>query len=246
MKTYSIKSGDTLSGISKRFGITLEEVLAVNPAITNPNLIKVGEKIKIPDNAANLNTTHTASTPSAAPLASSCSPEALKKIVSKLSADKAAQLAVAINQAMQEAEINTMQRQAAFIAQIAHETGGFKWFRELGNDQYFEKYDGREDLGNTEPDDGPRFRGRGFIQITGRNNYEKAGQALGLDLIDNPEQAESMDVGARIAAWYWRTRNLNYFADKDDFITITRRINGGVNGLEDREAYWEKAKRALA
>jgi predicted chitinase len=246
MKTYSVKSGDTLSGISKKFGITLQEILTVNPAITNPNQIKVGDLIKIPDNATNLNTTNTASIPSTAPLTSSCSPEALKKIVPKLSAAKADQLVVAINKAMQEAEINTSQRQAAFIAQIAHETGGFKWLQELGDDAYFARYDGREDLGNTEPGDGPRFHGRGFLQITGRFNYEKAGNALGLDLINDPDQAAKPDVGARIAAWYWRTRNLNYFADKNDFITITRRINGGLNGLEDRESYWEKAKLALA
>ena len=175
--------------------------------------------------------------------------EQLCVIVPGLKKTKALGLAGPLNEAMPEGQINTAVRQAAFLAQIAHETGGFQWFRELGADSYFARYDGRRDLGNTQPGDGPRYKGRGFIQITGRNNYQKAGEALGLDLLDNPQQAETPEVGARIAVWYWGSRGLNTLADKatdEAFISITRRINGGLNGLADRRAYYARAKKAFS
>jgi putative chitinase len=149
---------------------------------------------------------------------------------------------------MQEVNIDTPARQAAFLAQVAHETGGFQWFRELGNQAYFTKYDGRADLGNTQPGDGARYRGRGFIQITGRTNYTHAGQALGLDLVNQPQLAETPEIGARIAAWFWNSRGLNALADQADdeaFKSITRRINGGLNGLDDRRAYYARAQSVL-
>jgi putative chitinase len=169
----------------------------------------------------------------------------LLEIVPKLGPKKAATLLKPLQIAMMEAQIDTPARQAAFLAQLAHETGGFKWFRELGPDTYFEKYEGREDLGNTEEGDGLRFKGRGFIQITGRANYTRAGKALGLDLVSNPTLAETPEVGARVAAWYWSSRNLNKYADRGDFITLTRRINGGLQGLRDRQTYYARAKKAL-
>lgn len=171
--------------------------------------------------------------------------EQLMAIVPRLSEEKAQEVATALAPAMEWAEIDTPLRTAHFLAQIAHETGGFKWARELGKDSYFERYEGRADLGNTEPGDGPRFRGRGYIQITGRYNYARAGEALGIDLIGNPEQAEAPEIAAKIAAWYWWTRDLNKYADADEIRTITRQINGGLNGLADRQAYYDRASAVL-
>ncbi|MCL4502093.1 MAG: hypothetical protein M1438_09580 [Deltaproteobacteria bacterium] len=169
-------------------------------------------------------------------------PEILQEIVPSLDYNKAQEVADALNPAMDWADITTPERQAAFIAQCAHESDHFKTMREYASGR---AYEGREDLGNTEPGDGPRFKGRGYIQITGRSNYTQAAQDLDLDLVDNPEIAETPEAAGYIAAWYWNSRNLNRYADAGDFRTITRRINGGYNGWADRVAFWERAKDAL-
>jgi putative chitinase len=135
-------------------------------------------------------------------------------------------------------------RAAAFLAQCGHESAGFRYLRELGSDAYLDKYDtGKlaQRLGNTPEDDndGQLYRGRGIIQITGRANYRAAGEALGLPLLENPKLAELPEHAATIAGWYWDSRHLNDLADHDgieSFKAITRKINGGLNGLADRFA----------
>jgi predicted chitinase len=146
--------------------------------------------------------------------------------------------------AMKEAGINTVRRIAAFLAQVAHESGNLRYFKELASGR---AYEGRRDLGNVNPGDGVKYKGRGPIQVTGRNNYAAAGKALGLDLINKPELAERGDVGFRLAAWFWNTRSLNKFADQgpSGFDTITKRINGGFNGKADRDAKYRAACKAL-
>ena len=156
---------------------------------------------------------------------------------------KANLYADALNEAMDVFNINTPQRQAAFLAQIAHESAEFRYVEEIASGA---AYEGRADLGNTEPGDGVRFKGRGLIQITGRANYTSCGAALGLDLLANPELLESPQNACRSAAWFWMTHGLNELADADNFRKITLRINGGLNGYEDRLAYWERAKEAIA
>ena len=153
--------------------------------------------------------------------------------------------AEALDSAMQEFSINTPLRQAAFLAQIAHETGGFRWLRELGSAAYLRRYDGRADLGNIEAGDGARFRGRGYIQITGRLNYQQAGAALGYALLTQPELAEQPLYAARIASWWWKNRGLNAVADRGDFLRITKIINGGLSWLSDRERKYAVAKSVL-
>ena len=150
---------------------------------------------------------------------------------------------------MREFSITTPSRQAAFLAQIGHESGGLKYTRELwGPTPAQVRYEGRKDIGNTEPGDGSKYRGRGFIQITGRANYAAAGKALHLDLIGHPEILEEPDMCALSAAWWWFAHGLNERADdvsRDSFVRITQIINGGTNGLPDRLARWEAAKQAL-
>ncbi|WJJ95087.1 glycoside hydrolase family 19 protein [Neopusillimonas aromaticivorans] len=137
-------------------------------------------------------------------------------------------------------------RVAAFLAQVGHESGGFRHTREIwGPTPAQQRYEGRADLGNTEPGDGSRFRGRGLIQITGRYGYQKASKALGIDLIAVPEQLELKPMAARSAAWWWATHGCNEIADAGDFERLTRRINGALNGYPDRIARWAKAKAAL-
>lgn len=148
--------------------------------------------------------------------------------------------------AMDEFDIDTPQRQAAFLAQVAVESGELRYVEELASG---EAYEGRADLGNTESGDGKRFKGRGLIQITGRANYESCGAALGLDLLANPEYLESPANACRSAAWFWKSRGLNELADAGNFRKITIKINGGIGKhthYEDRLAYWETAKEAIA
>jgi predicted chitinase len=136
--------------------------------------------------------------------------------------------------AMLERHIATQDRARMFLAQVLHESGGLNFFEEIASGA---KYEGRRDLGNTQPGDGRRYKGRGPIQLTGRANYRSFGQALGLPLEDRPELAARHDIGWRIAALYWQSRGLNELADQGQFVRITKRINGGTNGLEERVRY---------
>lgn len=155
---------------------------------------------------------------------------------------RAAVFLPAINDAMDEFGIDTPPRQAAFLAQICHESGSLCYVRELASGA---AYEGRADLGNTEPGDGVRYKGRGLIQITGRANYAECGQVLGLPLEQQPELLEQVGAACRSAAWFWTSRGLNEVADRRDFRLITRRINGGLNGFADRLAAWERAEAVI-
>lgn len=165
-------------------------------------------------------------------------------------------------------QINTRLRVCHWMAQLHHESNGFTRLVESLN--YSAKrltevwparfptlvaakpyahnaralanktYGGR--LGNTEPDDGWRYRGRGWIQLTGKANYETFGKLIGVDLVKSPEMAGEPDTAARLAAAYWASKGLNALADKDELATITKRINGGLNGLADRRHQLVRAK----
>lgn len=166
----------------------------------------------------------------------------LKQIL-PLSGRRALTFCQPLNDAMQEFDIDTPARQASFIAQVGHESGQFVYVRELASGA---AYEGRKDLGNTHPGDGPRYRGRGLIQVTGRSNYEACGDALGLDLLANPELLELPVNAARSAAWFWKTHGLNELADAGDQRAVCRRVNGGYNGLAERLAFFEVAEKVIA
>ncbi|MGY2171875.1 glycoside hydrolase family 19 protein [Pseudomonas gingeri] len=152
-----------------------------------------------------------------------------------------------LNTAMQRYQIVGRLRVAAFIAQIGHESGQLRWVRELWGPTAAQLgYEGRRDLGNTQPGDGPKYRGRGLIQVTGRANYAACGEALGLDLINKPELLEQPGPACMSAAWFWASRGLNTLADAGQFTKITGKINGGQNGAEDRQALYVVALKVLA
>lgn len=130
-------------------------------------------------------------------------------------------------------------RLAHFMAQLVHESGSFQFMEEIASG---EKYEGRANLGNTEPGDGKRFKGRGPIQITGRANYRTFGRKIGIDIERHPEIAAAPSIGLHLALEYWRDRKLNERADADDVVGITKRINGGTNGLADRKAHLAKIR----
>ncbi len=180
--------------------------------------------------------------PASGAAAGEISSEQLTAIIPDLSEARAQELLPYLNAAMAEAEIDTPKRQAAFLAQLAHESGGLQWFEEFASGA---AYEGRKDLGNTQKGDGVRYKGRGPIQLTGRVNYRDAGKALGLDLEGNPESVSDPAVGFRTAAWFWKHKDLNELADEGKFNTITRRINGGTNGKASRNRFHARAQAAL-
>lgn len=175
----------------------------------------------------------------------------LQQIMPRLAAAKLQLYLPHLNQALQAYGVDTMQRTAAFIAQLAHESGEFRWMEEIwGPTDPQRRYEPpgtlAARLGNTQPGDGKRFKGRGPIQITGRFNYAKYGALLGVDLVVQPELAATPEFAFATAGLYWQSNGLNELADAGEFIKITRRINGGTNGLPDRQKYHVLALAVLA
>lgn len=237
--TYSVQRGDTLSGIAQRFGTTVSTLAALN-GISNPNFIYVGQTLRLPGGAAPAPVAPVGPTPG--PTRGGLSVEQLRAIMPNLSLADAQRHLPFLNAAMAEGNINTPRRQAAFLAQLAHESGQLRYFEEIASGA---AYEGRRDLGNTQPGDGVRFKGRGPIQLTGRANYTAASRALGVDLVSNPHLAATPEIGFRIAQWFWNSRGLNAYADAGNFDAITYRVNGGYNGKAARDAYYARARQVL-
>ena len=176
-----------------------------------------------------------------------------------------------INETFAKYEINTPARQACFIGQCAHESGNFKVLEEnlhykaeslmkvwpsrfpdldtaskyANNPQLIANkvYSGR--MGNVEDGDGWKYHGRGLIQLTGRDNYANCGLGLGVDLLGNPDLLATVEYACLSAGWFWNKKGLNDLADTGDYETMTKRINGGLIGLDDRKAKIAKAKEIL-
>ena len=190
---------------------------------------------------------------------------------SKLNLDA---LVVALNDEMAASGISTVNRKAAFLAQCAHESGGFchtaenlnysadgllktfpKYFPDEPTAAIYARqplriankvYANRMGNGDQESGDGFRYRGRGFIQLTGKDNYTKCGVAIGKDLLTMPELLENIECSVKSATWFWNSKNLNALADVDDILNMTKKINGGTIGLSDRIAHYEIAKTVLS
>jgi putative chitinase len=164
-------------------------------------------------------------------------------VFAEAAADRLARFHPALVAAMAAAAIDTPLRRAHFLAQVAHESGGLRWLEELASGA---AYEGRADLGNDRPGDGPRFKGRGLIQLTGRANYGAFERAVGRDLTSSTaaaaQVAHDAELCVRAATWYWTRHGLNALADADGLAAVTRRINGGLNGLDDRAKYLARAK----
>ncbi|HTE25909.1 glycoside hydrolase family 19 protein [Flavitalea sp.] len=167
-----------------------------------------------------------------------------------------------LNDVFMKYDLNTSARQLCFLAQVSHESGGLYYTEELASGQ---AYEGRRDLGNINPGDGVKFKGRGLIQITGRTNYTAIGRDLQADFINNPSllggknihfcSPDQLKYAALSAGWFWNKTGLNSWADKinvtqpideganlDNFKAITRRINGGYNGLADRIQRYQQGR----
>jgi len=248
--SYVVKPGDTLDSVAAEFGVLPVDIILENPTMAESfedfGTVWTGQHITVVVDEVDAD-------PDPAPIPEPPAPESSVYTVTEAQFHQIVlaprvnwvEMTPALQNAMHTAELGTPLRACHFLAQILTETGGFQWFRELGPDSYFRKYEHRSDLGNIHPGDGLRFKGRGAIQITGRANYTKAGKALGVDLISHPEIVEQYEMGCLVAAWYWLDRKINVQADKDDVRAVTRLVNGGYNGLTDRMNWLEKAKKVL-
>jgi len=182
---------------------------------------------------------------------------------------------IVLNDSFQHSSLTTLNRRASFLAQVAHESAQFTVVSEnlnysaAGLRKVFRKYFPTDELaaeyarkpskianrvyanrmenGDEASGDGWRYRGRGFIQLTGKRNYRLCGKDLGINLLEDPDYVSRSPVGAiESALWFWTVNNLNSYADRDDLKGQTRKLNGGFNGLEERLKYYEEVKRVLA
>jgi predicted chitinase len=159
-------------------------------------------------------------------------------------AARCAELVPFLNASLPQAQVTNPLRAAMYLAQLEHETDHFRTMEEYANGTAYDLTINPRlaaKLGNTQPGDGARYKGRGAIQLTGRANYSKAGLALGLPLEEHPELAAQLDNAFRLAAWYWTAHDLNGFADKGDIHGATKAINGGLNGLLERTKAYDRA-----
>jgi putative chitinase len=170
-------------------------------------------------------------------------PAALRFVAPWLTVSQSRTLALALAPAFRRYGITTRLRAAAAVAQFCHESAGFRTTTEFASGQ---EYEGRRDLGNTHPGDGARFKGRGYIQITGRFNYTAASRAFGVDFISHPELLAAPKWAAMASCYWWSAHGCSALADAGAFIALTRRINGGVNGLADRQMFYARALRVAS
>lgn len=167
------------------------------------------------------------------------SPRAICNISPYIQASDAEKVAQILNERGAEFGICNKDRMCAFLATIIHESGCFKYKKELASGK---AYEGRKDLGNTEAGDGVKYKGRGYIQITGRANYQKVQEALKVPCIEKPELLESYPLCMIASLWWWHMNGCNQLADKGSIELVTRRVNGGYNGITERKKYYELAK----
>lgn len=172
----------------------------------------------------------------------------LKRVMPTAKA-KAEEYADILTDVMERYEINTPLRQAAFLAQVGHESIDLRYTEEIASG---DAYEGREDLGNTQPGDGRRFKGHGLMQLTGRENHEKYAAHKGVTVEEVLAYLQTPDGAADVAGWFWTVfRSLNDEADRGDLLTISKRINGvnrqtGLpNGWPDRQNRYQRALRVL-
>ena len=170
-------------------------------------------------------------------------PEMLQKIVNHHGNKTIVEnMAKYLPEVLDKFEINNDNRVSEFLGQLAHESDHFKTLQEYASGN---AYEGRSDLGNVRKGDGHRFKGRGPIQITGRANYERYGEKLGIDLVNNPDLALDPRISLLIAGQYWDDKGLNAWADAKNTKQITRKINGGYNGLQSRLVFVERARKVV-
>jgi putative chitinase len=223
-EAHTVKKGDTAYSIAKSQGVDVKDLAKANKLDKNFT-IKPGEKLIIPGKDKKTADTKT--------------PEKKKIDTSKTMTGTTHE--AVLTRTARAAGITDPIELAAFLAQCAHESHDFKSMVEYGGSLDFRKYDPKyaprkaRALGNTKAGDGAKYKGRGYIQLTGRYNYKRAGEALGLPLEEKPELAEKPEIAAKVAVWFWQQRVQPKVDNFNDVRAVTKPINPGLNGLEDRK-----------
>lgn len=262
VEKVQVNRGDTVYSIAKAFGTTPKEIQKLNK-LDKDFSIKPGQTIKVPSGEV----IDVIKEPSKEKKA-----EPGKKKQTKIDLSKTLTGTVheaALTRAAIEAGITDLIELAAFLAQTAHESHNFKAMVEYGDKSYFKQYEPKflkdkktgkiiidpktkkyknfnekaEDLGNDTRGDGVRYKGRGYIQITGKDNYRRVGKRIGVDLVKNPELAETPEIAAKIAIMYWKLRTQPEVNDFNDVRAVTKTINPGLKGLQDRKELFQDFKK---
>jgi len=230
--TYTVKSGDTLSSIAAKYGTTVSAICTLN-GIKNANLIYVGQKLKIPGAPAPKPTP--TPTPTPTPSGGSITMSQMNRMGWKPTQAQLNDL----NTCCSKFGITTSARRRHFISQCSHESACGVYTKELASGQ---AYEGRKDLGNTQPGDGPRFKGAGYIQLSGRYNYQAFANYIGDQKVMQGVDYVASKYPWQSAGFWWYKNSMNSLCDKGSSVeTITRRVNGGTNGLSSRQSYYTKA-----
>ncbi len=272
---YTVESGDTLSKIAGNLlgdSSRYMEIAQIN-GISNPDNIRVGQQLDIPNDDKN----DSVLIPAAGAIAGQelmLTAQQLSEMMPDASAEAVERYLIAINQCLNDYQMSTPLRTAHFIAQVGHESGSFRYVSENLNysakalrsvfGKYFpdnsmaesyarqpEKIAGRvyaDRMGNGSEasGDGWKYRGRGLIQLTGKDNYQSFSDSIDGNLLAEPDSvADNPELAVAAAGWFWNVRKLNDYADQDDVRSVTRRINGGYHGLTDRETRLSRAKQVL-
>ena len=232
--TYTVKSGDNLSSIALRFGMTLVEIQSLNN-ISDPNKIQVGQVLKVYDNGTGSGDGDTGDGGSTISYVT----ESQLNQIGWSSSYLSAKIIDDLNSCLQRYNITTKSRLRHFISQCSHESGAGRWTKELASG---EAYEGRADLGNTQPGDGPKYKGGGYIQLTGRYNYTKFSQAIGdPEIVNQGVNYVAANYPWTSAGFWWDNNKMNALCDTNPTVeAVTKRVNGGYNGLEDRRMYYNR------
>ena len=230
--TYTVRPGDTLTSIAQATlgdGSRWRDIYALNQdQIANPNIIHAGQVLKLPNGA---------NAPAPAPAPSPDLPFNMtaEQIAQALGSpvENVRRYWPVVSRALAAEGITSRAGIIAALATIGVEVGKFEPINEYGGPSYWARYNGRSDLGNRPgTDDGVTYHGRGFIQLTGRANYETYGRELGIDLVGNPDLALDPEVGAKVLALYFKQRGTVDMANRGDWEAVRKSVNGGLNGWE--------------
>ncbi|TYO74373.1 LysM peptidoglycan-binding domain-containing protein [Rossellomorea marisflavi] len=225
LTTYVVQSGDTLYSISRRFGMTLDEIMTLN-GITDPSLIQIGQVLQVYANGDN-------GTAPARVTASQLN--AIGWSYSYISDAIVADL----NRCLERFQITTKSRLCHFLSQCSHESGAGRYTAEIADGW---AYEGRQDLGNIYPGDGPKFKGGGYIQLTGRYNYTLFSEAVGdPEIVNQGVYYVAEHYPWQSAGFWWELNNMNALCDTNPTVRqVTLKVNGGTRGLDERTRYYER------